>query len=263
MKITGLHSFLIKALLTALLGLALLPGIASATLTAAANHDDIKVDFFYHGSTVSVRGVADPGTDLIIKITSPEEHAAFKKKGKVGGLLWMNVGDVKFEKLPKLYFVRGAKPCDSMLSAEERDKNIIGYGSLEKHVEVSPVSGEAEKAGMFKDLVKFKEDGKLYSSDSGNITVTNENGRQSYYTLFEWPYQAPPGNYVVTVYAVKGNRVVETAEAKVLVEQVGTVKTLADMAKKNAAVYGVLSVLAALLSGFGVGLIFKKGGGAH
>ena len=55
----------------------------------------------------------------------------------------------------------------------------------------------------------------------------------------------------------------DKAEAKVLVEQVGTVKTLADMAKKNGAVYGVFSILAALISGFGVGLIFRKGGGAH
>jgi hypothetical protein len=46
-------------------------------------------------------------------------------------------------------------------------------------------------------------------------------------------------------------------------EQAGIVKSLAGMAKNNAAVYGVLSILAALGAGFGVGLIFRKGGGAH
>ncbi len=29
---------------------------ASAMLTAKANHDHITIDFFYHGSTVSVKG---------------------------------------------------------------------------------------------------------------------------------------------------------------------------------------------------------------
>ena len=54
-------------------------------LTAKANHDHITIDFFYHGSTVSVRGESDPGMDLVIKITSPEGHQVLKQKGKVGG----------------------------------------------------------------------------------------------------------------------------------------------------------------------------------
>jgi hypothetical protein len=62
---------------------------------------------------------------------------------------------------------------------------------------------------------------------------------------------------------VKDGRIVETAESKILVEQVGTVKSLATMAKNRGALYGLLSILAALGAGFGVGLVFRKGGGAH
>ena len=47
------------------------------------------------------------------------------------------------------------------------------------------------------------------------------------------------------------------------VEQVGMVKTLAGMAKDSAAVYGFLSIGIALSAGFGVGLVFRKGGGSH
>ena len=67
---------------------------AFAMLTAKANHDHITVDFFYHGSTVSVKGESDPGVDLVIKITSPEGHQVLKQKGKVAGTLWMNVGEL-------------------------------------------------------------------------------------------------------------------------------------------------------------------------
>jgi len=75
--------------------------------------------------------------------------------------------------------------------------------------------------------------------------------------------QAAPGDYLVTVYAVKDHRVVEQAEAKVNVEQVGIVKTLANMARDNAALYGFLSIGIALSAGFGVGMVFRKGGGSH
>jgi hypothetical protein len=47
-------------------------GNASAMLTAKANHDHITIDFFYHGSTVSIRGESDPNIDLVIKITAPK-----------------------------------------------------------------------------------------------------------------------------------------------------------------------------------------------
>jgi hypothetical protein len=238
-------------------------GTASAMLTAKANHDHITIDFFYHGSTVSVRGLSEPGTDLVIKITSPEGHQALKKKGKVGGALWMNVGELKFEQVPNFYAVYSTKKIEDLLTQAEREKYLIGYTALEKHVEITPVSDETEKARWFDEFVKFKESSKTYASVSGKITTTMKNGKQEYYILTDWPYQATPGDYLVSVYAVKNNKVVEQAKAKVLVEQVGMVKALANMAKNSAAFYGFLSVGAALGAGFGVGMIFRKSGGSH
>jgi uncharacterized protein (TIGR02186 family) len=243
-------------------GLAAQP--ASAMLTARANHDHITIDFFYHGSTVSVRGESDPGTDIVVKINSPDGHQVMKQKGKVAGLLWMNVGQLTFEKTPALYEVYSTKKLDDILSREELERNVLGYDALAKHVEVTPVANDEEKATWFKEFVKFKEDSHLYTSTPGKIeTSMNKENRQEYYILTDWPYQAAPGDYVVTVYSVKGSKVLEQAEAKVNVEQVGMVKTLATMAQNNAAFYGILSIGIALGAGFGVGMVFRKGGGSH
>jgi uncharacterized protein (TIGR02186 family) len=238
-------------------------GTASATLTAKANHDHITIDFFYHGSTVSVRGVSDPGTDLVIKITSPEGHQVLRQKGKVGGLLWMNVGKLTFEHVPGLYFLHSTKNLTDILNKDELNKYVLGYSALETHSEVSPVSGDAAKSKWFDEFVKMKESSKVYSTSSGKISTTLKDGLQEYYVLMDWPYQASPGDYTVTVYAVKDNKVVERAESKVFVEQVGIVKSFARMAKDSAAAYGLISILAALGAGFGVGMVFRKGGGAH
>jgi uncharacterized protein (TIGR02186 family) len=238
-------------------------GAVSAELTAKANHDHIKIDFLYHGSSLSIRGVSDPGTDLVIKITSPEGHQALKKKGKVAGLLWMNVGELKFDHVPNFYTVHSTKKLEDILSAEEREKYVLGYPALEKRADISPVSREEEKDRWFQEFIRFKESSKLFAASSGTISITNNEGKQNYYVLTEWPYQAPPGDYLVTVYAVKDKKITEKAEATVKVEQAGVVKTLAGMAKDSASTYGILSILAALGAGFGVGLVFRKGGGAH
>ena len=237
---------------------------ASAMLTAKANHDHITIDFFYHGSTVSVRGISEPGVDLVIKIASPEGHQLLKKKGKVGGMLWMNVGQLKFENTPNFYEIFSTKKVEDILSREEMDKNVIGFPALAKHVEIAPVANEEEKARWFEEFVKFKQDSKVYTSAFGNIETTmNPDGKQEYYILTDWPYQAQPGDYRVTVYAVKDHKVVEQATSNVNVAQVGMVKSLAGMAKDTPAMYGFLSIGVALLAGFGVSMVFRKGGGAH
>ena len=266
MKVTILKSglentiFLGVALMVLVLGAA---GNASAELTATANHDHINVDFFYHGSSVSVRGTADQGIDLVIKITSPEGHQELLKKGKLAGFLWMNVGKLTFEKTPKFYGIHSTKRLEDILSRDEMDKYALGYPALERHVEISPVGSEGEKSDWFNQFVKFKESSKLYSVSSGKINMTAQGGKQNYYVLLDWPYQALPDHYTISVYAVKDKKVIETAETHVLVEQVGTVKSLAGMAKNNGSLYGIISILAALGAGFGVGMVFRKGGGAH
>jgi hypothetical protein len=239
-------------------------GDASAMLTARANHDHITIDFFYHGSTVSVRGEADPGTDLVIAITDHEGHHLLNQKGKVAGMLWMNVGTLKFEHVPNFYSIYSTKKLEDILTREELEKYVIGYPALEHHADITPVANKEEKAKWFGEFVKFKEDSHVYAISSGKISTTvAADGRQDYYILTDWPYQAAPGNYQVTVYAVKNKKVVEQATATVLVEQVGIVKALATMAKNNAAFYGFLSIGIALSAGFGVGLVFRKGGGSH
>ena len=237
--------------------------IASAELTAKANHDHINIDFFYHGSTVSVSGITDPGTDLIIKIASPEGHEALKEKGKIGAILWMNVATMNFEHVPNLYSIHSTRKLDGMISREEMDKYVIGYSALSRHATIEPAANADEKEKWFSEFIRYKEKSKLYSTSDGKIEMKDKNGKQSYYILTQWPYQAPPGDYIVTVYAVKDGKVVDQAESKVLVEQAGVVKTLAGMAKNNAALYGLLSIVSALGAGFGVGLVFRKGGGAH
>lgn len=255
----------VKILLTIVIVTILLSvaGQASAELTAEANHSHVKIDFFYHGSTMSIRGVSDPGVDLIIKLTAPDGHEVLKEKGKAAGFLWMNVGTLKVEEVPGIYFLHSTKKIEDILSKKDMDKYVIGYEALKDHIQMSPVSNEEEKTKWFNEFVKFKENSKVYATTTGKISVGEKDGKGNYYILTEWPYQVQPGTYTATVYAIKDKKVIETAQSNIQVEQVGIINSLATMARNNGALYGVISIIAALGAGFGVGLVFRKGGGAH
>lgn len=238
-------------------------GVASAELTIKANHDHIKIDFFYHGSKVSVSGEAASGSDLIIKIASPDGHETLKQKGKAAGFLWMNLGTLKFEHTPNLYFIHSTRKPEDILSQEEINRYVIGYPALGRHIEIAPVLNDEERAKWFDEFMRYKEASRLYKVSSGQIKTATAGKTQKYYLQIDWPYQSPPGEYIVTVYVVKDKKVVEKAETAVKVEQVGIIKLLSDMAKNKGALYGIISIVIALGAGFGVGMIFRKGGGAH
>ena len=57
--------------------------------------------------------------------------------------------------------------------------------------------------------------------------------------------------------------VIETSETKLLMEHTGIMRIIADMAKNNGALYGTISIIIAIVAGFGVGIIFRRGIGGH
>jgi len=254
---------LIAATLLMTLAAAFSAPSAWAALTAKANHDDIKINYNYNGSTVSISGISDPNVDLIIKITSGNTDEKLMRKDKEAGL-WMNVEQLTMENAPNFYFIRSTSNLDSLLSADQLIANELGYGALEQTIDISPAKSADMKKSLLNDYIKYKEDGKVYSQSLGSIDQnTNDAGQPSYYTKFDWPFQAPPDTYDVTVYAIKNHVITDTAQSKVVVEQDGIVKALSDMAQNNGALYGTAAIGVSLTAGFGVGFIFKSGGGSH
>lgn len=251
------------SLLTALSVVSGFTALAEAELNFKANHDHIKMDFFYHGSTVSVKGQTEPGTDLVIKIASAESEQTLRKKGKAGGVLWMNVGELHFRNAPNLYFIHSTGELDNILSRDEMAKYGLGYKALADHIYIEPLDNADEKNAWFGEFVKYKESSRLYTTSHGRIEMLDNDGKTDFSIICDWPYQAPAGDYTVTVYSVKDGKVIAKSEAGVVVEKVGVIKSLFDMAENKGGFYGAISILAALGAGFGVGMVFGKGGGAH
>jgi uncharacterized protein (TIGR02186 family) len=239
------------------------PSVAAATLTVESNQKHLKVNYNYNGRVVTLSGLADAGVDLVLTIASEESHQILKEKNKVGGVLWMNTGDVKFEHVPNVYYLLSTEKPEDILGEAELAKNDIGYQALLERANIESSKESDDVKSLFGEFVKYKEASLLYSVSTGGFELSDQGGSQKYSTAVKWPYQIPPGDYQITVRAVKGGKVVEKAMTVVTVERAGIVKRLTDMAQNNGALYGILAIVIALGAGFGVGLIFGKGGGAH
>lgn len=246
------------------LGLAIIPEDAEATLTVHQDHSRIDIDSFYHGSTISISGEYDPEADLIVQVTSDNnEHLALKKKGKVGGILWMNVGELEFKDVPSLYFVSSSKDITQMMDPTEADRYSLGLAALKRQVHIEPEMNPVDRDSWFDELVKMKKQSLLYREEVGVVKLSSKDGQGNYTLELPWPFQAQPGDYQVNVFTIKHGMVSEKTQSTIVVAQAGAVKYLAGMARENGALYGAIAIVVALVSGFGTGILFGKGGGSH
>ncbi|MCE5313332.1 MAG: TIGR02186 family protein [Nitrospiraceae bacterium] len=257
-----LPGFLISVAFVMLLIFAL-GSAADAQLTAQVDNAHVKMGFFYHGSSIEVSGFSDKDADIIVKISSPDETSTFGKKGRRAGLIWMNSGELKFENAPQLYHLYSTRGVESILQEPDLDSNVIGYGALSRRIRILPAADQAEKTQWVSEFFRFKQSSNLYITSAGSISKKMSGTGQEYFLKIPWPYQALPGDYTVTVFSVQDKKIIEKAEAEIRVEHAGLVSGLSTMAKEQGALYGIISVIVALAAGFGTGMIFKKGGGAH
>jgi len=229
-------------------------------LTCKVIPRQINIDLFYHGGRVIVTGETASDTNILVKISSPEDSEIFMKKGKVKGIFWMNVEKLIFEGIPQVYFTFSSdKNLDGDLNEKEKQKWGVGYQILEKSFEVSSVKNSIQKHALFEELVKFKQREHLWGRFKDKVHFSPvEKKKKVYKLVIDWPPNIPPNVYLVDVYAMKNGVVVDHAQNSIEVRKIGIEKTLSTLAEKNGAVYGIISILVALGAGVITGVIFKK-----
>ena len=232
----------------------------SGAVSTQASPANVDISLFYHGAPIEITGQGNPGDDVIVKVTAAPEEIHLKYKGKAGGIFWMKLGTLIFDNLPGTYLLASSGTIDDVLSSAEQDQEAVGLKALQKKAEIKAENGQMPAGDWFQEFIDFKQKEKLYSVQEGAVKV-EANG--SYQYTLNWPYQAPPGTYTVETITAKNGQVTGRSEAAITVQMTGIVAKLADMSSNNRAVYGIISILVALAAGFGVGMIFKKGGGAH
>ena len=235
----------------------------SFSITSSIVPERIAVNSLYHGSRIVISGETEADRDIILKISSPEVQTNFHKKGKAGGVLWMNIGGLEFNPVPYVYLIYTTKDINSMLSESQRDVYVIGYDAFRRHVNVSPAANDAEKENWLGEFIKFKEKEKVYGVFPGTVEIKNSGDKTAYNLFLDWPYEAPPMEYTISVYAVKDGAITDSTEKSLVVEKTGLLKFLSDMAFNHEIIYGIISIIIAVVAGFIVSLLFKGKSGVH
>lgn len=213
----------------------------------------LEIDMFFSGREVRLSGSIPSDRDIILEVIGPEQKSRFNMKGRVGPF-WMTRGKIELEHAPFLYklLLPGDKKWHDLLS-----QLGVGTDTLKKRLILRPENMSFDK--IFERFVLLKRSQNLYGEVAGAIHYSQATeGKKHFETRFSFPSSTVPGEYRIAAKVLHDDKVEETKVQSFVVEEVGLIKSVHDIAFRRGLAYGILCVLVALFVGAVIGLIFKR-----
>ncbi len=221
--------------------------------------DHINIGTFYNGTKVKVKGTIPAGADAVLRVSGHYGHIPLKKKGKIAGLLWMNIGDITLKNVPEVFLVVSSSNMKDKIDSPALN---LGYKYLEKMMDIEPEN--EDKTFIFKEFVKLLEKSGTYGIFTNNLTYSNkDNNLKEFSGYIPIPPKMKQGSYKVELFVVKDNKIIGQGERELTLKQVGFPALVSKLAFDYPLIYGIGAVIIAIFAGLVMGILFKGKGGAH
>lgn len=248
-----------------------LAGLVSALLTAATapraeelvvllSNQDVAITSTYSGARVTVFGmierdatsVSRPGRyDVVVTVAGPSTPLAVREKEK-SGPLWINRTIQRHADVPGYYALLTTGPLLTIANeaARERQKMGIGFflenGGQERDGHLSPAT---------QALVRLRKQAGLLVEDIKGVSQPRPN---LFAAPVPVPAAAPTGRYVVGVTVLADGVPLKTINTSFVVRKIGFEAQVAAAARDHGWLYGLVTIIAALLTGFLGNLVLRK-----
>ncbi|MGC2413255.1 MAG: TIGR02186 family protein, partial [Stellaceae bacterium] len=213
----------------------------------------IAITSGFTGTSVVLFGATDGPGDIIAVVRGPERAMTLWRKGKVAGI-WVNAEAVTFSNVPSFYAVAASRPLDDVLLPGAAALYRIGTANLklESRQPMPP-----NRAKQFAEaLIGEQQRLGLMRAEIGKIGFL---GDRLFRAVIDFPANVPTGTYLVEVFLARDRDVVGAQTTPLQVEKVGIDAAVFDFASRQAAAYGAIAVLTAVVAGWLASLPFRGG----
>ncbi len=239
------------------------PLFAQETVVVDLSQNRIEITATYSGSNIFVFGAVKRDTplpagtgslDVAIVIEGPLETVTVRKKEKKLGI-WVNSDAVEIHRAPSFFTIATTRPLEEMLNEGDRRDYAIGLDYAVRPQPDAEDDIDANIESFAEAVVRIREDDGLYSQREGLVNLTDD-------ILFEAGISLPAnlveGDYTARIYLVRDKNIVADAAVEITVRKAGLEAWLYDLSRENSLLYGLLSLLVALVAGYGASEIFRR-----
>lgn len=238
------------------------PEVAS-DLPAAVAEEQITVSSDYRGSYVTVFGINPDRRgrgDIVVVVRGPSESATVMRKRNVFGL-WVNGDPVRFSEAPTFFAVLSNRPLRSIASPQSIWRYQLDPAASAQLESAVPAGGDpsAYRAA----LVRLRREQGLYQEYSGRALPDQRGGLTLYQgglfrAVVRLPANAPIAQYHADTYLFRDGRLISAQRIPISISRVGVERRIHDLATNYSFIYGILTVMLALASGWVAAFFFRR-----
>jgi uncharacterized protein (TIGR02186 family) len=224
-------------------------GVSQSDVSITANFDGTAI--LVYGAAIRATAPPDwPLMEVIITVEGPAAPLVIRKKEQVAGI-WVNRGAVQIASAPSFYAVASTKALADILSPEEDARLHI---SIPQTIKTKGVPA-ADEADYIAALQRIRQVSGSYVLAPNAVLLL----RQALFrTDILLPANLVEGPYRVRIFLTRGGKVVDMQESQIEVEKAGIERTLYKLALEQPLIYGILSLLMAMVAGWGAQELFKR-----
>ena len=245
--------------------IAALPGTASAQSTGPRLITDLSqsrvdIEYTFAGADIMLFGAIDRASslrnrqlDLVVVVRGPSHPLTVRKKERVAGV-WLNTRSVRFHTTPSYYAISSTRPIEDIVDA--KTAAIYEFGIANLHFSPASTERSSQEIQEFQQgLIDLRQRGGLYVEDPNGVRVVEG---VLFRTSARLPGDAPVGEYTASVFLVADRQVIATTSVPLTVGKTGFEQAVYNFAIDYGFAYGLLAVVIALASGWGVAAVMRR-----
>jgi uncharacterized protein (TIGR02186 family) len=200
-----------------------------------------------------------PGVFVVV-LRGPIQRATLMRKRRVLGL-WINGDPVRFSEAPAFFAVLSTRPLNQIASPQSIWRYQLDPAASAQLASAVPAGGDpsAYRAA----LVRLRREQGLYQWYTRAPREGERGGLTAYQgglfrAVVRLPANAPIDQYHADTYLFRDGRLISAQRIPITISRIGFERTIHDLATNVSWLYGIVTVMLALLAGWVSALVFRR-----
>jgi uncharacterized protein (TIGR02186 family) len=243
--------------------LATTPGHTERLIVSVSNHR-VTVTPNYSGEELVLFGSIERDSktpadrtsyDLVVTISGPRIDQVTRRKERKFGI-WVNVDSRQFLQVPSYLAVFSNRPIEDIAPPEVQRRLQLGLNNILLTQRVGPDYADVVASDPFRSaFVRLRSEHGLYREDAGAVTFLTPT---LFRTSIPLPAEVPIGSYNVEIKLLAKHALIARTDTAFEIVKVGFEQFIANAAQQSAWLYGLITVMMALITGWLASVIFRR-----
>lgn len=239
------------------------PAAAERLVVSLSNHR-VAVTSNFVGEALVLFGTIEPDAngaalrpnyDLVVSVTGPRQTLRTRRKQRVLGI-WVNVDSREFVRVPSYIAVLSNRPVAQIAQPDTLRRLQIGLDNILLPQRIGPDIADTVRDDPFRvAFVRLQSEHGLYSEIGSAVTFLTP---AVFRAAIPLPADVPIGNYAIDVKLFFGGQLVARTNSALEVTKAGFEQYVADAARDHGLIYGLVTMLMALLTGWIASVVLKR-----